>query len=241
MADTRSARKTSTPRPAKKTTAAKKTAARTPRKTTAKKTTTARLSLVKPRPDLPTRNKPYMTDVQGYATLAARIAGIYTPRITAWTDHGDGTATRPLKDGTLHYTQDTRALTWQATCRMGAIHTYVLDSPSTAAAARVQAATCQQVHADLTKVRPLTADELAELGLLNTPTWARPDLLGDDITATIPIPLPDQRDRALGDELTHSASGIADTQPLSTEDISAHIAEQLAADTETTRKHPDHA
>lgn len=241
MARTSTPRKTTTTGPARKT-AAKKTTTNTtraPRKTTPKKTAAPRLSLVKPRPALPTRNKPYMTDIQGHATLAARIAGIYTPNITAWTDHGDGTATRALTDGTLHYTQNTRTLTWQATCRMGAVHTYRLDSPSTAAAARTLAATCEQLHADLTTIRPLTRDELAALGLHTGPTWARPDLLGDDITETIPIPLPAQRDRALGDQLAHSRTGVADTQPLSADDIAAHIAEQLAADNETIKEHPE--
>lgn len=235
MATTRSARKTTTS-PAKKP-AAKKPAARAPRKTAAKKTT-PRLSLVKPRPDLPTRTRTYMTDVQGYATLAARIAGILTPHIRAWTDHGDGTATRPLKDGTLHYTQDTRTLTWQATCRMGAVHTYRLDSPSTAAQARVLAATCEQLHADLTTIRPLTRGELADLGLHPGPTWARPDLLGDDITETIPIPLPDHRDRALGDTLTHSKTGTDDTQPMSQQQITEGLATRAAADNEAPKEHP---
>ena len=180
-----------------------------------------------------------MTDIQGYATLAARIAGILTPRIGAWTDHGDGTTTRPLKDGTLHYTQDTRTLTWQATCRMGAVHTYRLDSPSTAAQARVLAATCEQLHADLTTIRPLTRGELADLGLHPGPTWARPDLLGDDITET--IPLPDHRDRALGDTLTHSKTGTDDTQPMSQQQITEGLAARAAADNDQPKDHPDHA
>ena len=235
MADTRSARKTSTPRPAKKT-AVKKTAARPPRKSTAKKTTTARLSLVKPRKQLPTRDREFVTDPQIYATHAARKAGLPIHRIRDWTDHADGTATRILQDGTLHYTHPTRTLTWQATCRMGAVHTYVLDSPSTAASARVQAATCEQAHADLSTIRPLTGGELAQLGLLNTPTWARPDHLAGEITATIPVPLAGQRDRALGDALAHSTSGVADTQPLSTDDITAGLAAR--ADNDQLKEHP---
>ncbi|RSN38792.1 hypothetical protein DMH12_37370, partial [Streptomyces sp. WAC 04229] len=83
------------------------------------------------------RPRDFMTDTQGFAVLAARLAGITTPHIQAWRDHRDGTATRPLHDGsTLHYTLATRTLRWQAICPMGAIHEYVLTSPSTAAAAR---------------------------------------------------------------------------------------------------------
>lgn len=218
--------------PAKKTTAKRTTAAatrparkRAPRKNTAG---APKLSLVKTRDELPVRDKPFMSDAQGLATLAARMVGILTPRITAWTDHPDGTTTRPLQDGTLHYTQATRTLTWQATCRMGAVHTYLLDSPATAAAARVQAATCTQPHADLSTVQPLTRDELEALGLHTGPTWARPDLLGDDISATIRIPLPTQRERALGDELTRSGAGVDETQPIPT----------LNPDTEMPKEHP---
>jgi hypothetical protein len=210
---------------ARKTTPAKKTAPKPPaKKTTTRKTVPA----AKPRKALPTRNKPFMTDAQGYATLAARICGILTPRINDWTDHGDGTCTRPLEDGTLHYNQDTRTLTWQATCLMGAVHTYRLDSPSTAAAARVEAANCRRLHADLAAIPALTADELADLGLLNTPTWARPNLLGDDITQTIPIPK---------DALNRATASAADTQPISRDDITAGLTARTA-DSETAKEHP---
>jgi hypothetical protein len=178
-----------------------------------------------------------MTDIQGYATLAARIASITTPRIADWIDHGDGTATRALQDGTLHYHQPTRTLTWQATCRMGAIHAYQLNSPSTAAAARVQAATCQQLHHDLSTVEPLTADELEALGLLQTTTWARPDVLGEPATESIPVALPDRQPRALADALTHSNASTTDTQPLTAADIAAGL-EARAADTDQAKEHP---
>lgn len=236
---TRTAKQTAAaiePKPVKKAPTKRPAAAvaRAPRKRAPRKATVGapKLSLVKAPKPLTTRERPFMTDVQGYATLAARIAGILTPRITAWTDHGDGTATRPLKDGTLHYTQDTRTLTWQGTCLMGSVHTYILDSPSTAAAARVQAATCQELHADLTKVKPLTPDELEALGLLQTPTWARNDLLGDDITETIPVP---------AEPLNRATASAADTQPMSRDAIAAGLAGRAAAqpaDTDQTREHP---
>ncbi|MGV9278123.1 hypothetical protein [Streptomyces griseosporeus] len=224
-------RKQTTTTPAAKKTPAKRT---TPaRKTTAKRTA-PRLSLVKPRPALPTRSQPWMTDTQGYAVLASRIAGINTTHIQDWRDHHDGTATRPLPDGThLHYTLTTRTLRWHAPCPMGATHEYILDTPSAAAAARVHAARCTQPHTDLTRIPALTPDELAALGLLHTPTWARSDLLGEAPTQSIPVPLP-APERALGDQLTRSTHTAADTQPLNRDDIDAG----LAARAEQPKEHP---
>jgi len=238
---TRTAKKTAdTPAsPAKKTAAARKTTAAASRparkRTTTRKTTAGAptLSLVKPRKDLPTRDLPFMTDVQGYATCAALMVGIRTENIRDWRDHRNDTATRQLHDGShLHYNLATRTLTWQAVCRMGATHQYELTSRSMACAARLHADGCTQLHTDLTKIPALTADELEALGLLHTPTWAQ-QVPGDDpITETIPVALPDREPRALADTLTHSTSSIADTQPLSLADI--------AADHETQKEHPDH-
>lgn len=212
--------------PAKRAAAKKTPAARTPRKRTSKYTG-PKLSLVKPRKPLPVRDPNWMTDIQGHATLAARIAGITTPYIRQWIDHHDGTATRQLLDGTLHYNHTTRTLSWQATCLMGAVHTYPIPTPAAAAAARVLAARCTQIHADLSTVPPLTADELEALGLLQTPTWARPDLLGDDITQTIPVP---------DEVLTRATASATDTQPLSHDEIAAGLAAR--ADAETPKEHP---
>jgi len=228
-----------TPPPAKKTTSrkptAKKTTARTARKNAAK---TPTLSLVKARPELPARPDDFMTDVQGYATLAARIVGINTPSIRDWHDHHDGTATRALRDGShLHYNQATRTLTWQALCPMGATHEYELASPSTAAAARVHADRCRTPHFDTSTITPLTADELEALGILHTPTWARPALPGEPATESIPVPLPDRQPRALADALTRSHASTTDTQPLTADEITAGLAAR-AADTETPKEHP---
>ncbi|MFF9287576.1 hypothetical protein [Streptomyces griseosporeus] len=228
---TRKQTPSSTPAAAKKTTTKRTTPAR---KTTPRKPA-PRLSLVKQPPALPARGRPWMTDTQGFAVLASRIAGINTPRIRDWRDHRDGTATRPLRDGShLHYNTHTRTLTWQAVCPMGAIHEYVLDSPSTAAAARVHADRCNLPHTDLTRIPALTADELADLGLLHTPTWARNDLLGEPDTESIPVPLPAPTPRALGDQLTRSTVSAADTQPLNRDDIDAG----LAARNEQPKEHP---
>jgi hypothetical protein len=172
-----------------------------------------------------------MTDAQGFAVLAARIAGIDTNRIRDWTDHHDGTVTRALVDGTLHYNANTRTLRWQATCRMGAVHTYLIDTPGLAAAARMRAATCTQLHADLTGIEPLTTDEMAELGVLNVqsrtaPRWAKtsePEFTESKVVQVV------VRSRVLGDQLTHAHSATDDTQP---------IAALPAADQDQPKEHP---
>lgn len=214
---------------AKKTAAKKATTSRPARKTTTKKTAAPRLSLVKAIPAPPKRPSDFMTDVQGFATLAARIAGIPTYRIRDWHDHLDGTATRPLTDGShLHYTLATRTLRWQALCPMGAIHEYVLDSPSTAAAARVHADRCCETHATFNHIPRLTRAELTALGIHTGPTWARHDLLGDEITETIPVS---------GDALTRAATSAAETQPIPTltaDDLAAR------ADHDEPKEHPTH-
>lgn len=131
----------------KNTAATKKTASKkAPR--TRKQQTPPRLSLVKPpRPRLNHRPTHWMTDLQGYATLAARLAGITTPRIQDWHDHHDGTTTRHLDNGaTLHYTQATRTLTRQAPCPMGAVHEYVLRTPADTEAAQADADGCTRPH-----------------------------------------------------------------------------------------------
>lgn len=244
MTSTRAAKKTTTqPTPAKKTAARKTTtgASRPTRKRPALKTAAGapKLSLVKPRKPLPVRDNDWMTDIQGYATCAALIVGIRTENIRDWRDHRDGTATRRLRDGShLHYNLASRTLTWQAVCRMGATHQYELASPSMACAARLHAGGCTTLHADLTKVPALTADELEALGLLQTPTWAQKVPGDEPITETIPVPLtaPAPEPRALGDELTHSTAGVADTQPLSRDEIAEGLAAR--ADTETPKEHP---
>lgn len=100
------------------------------------------------KPALPTRppTPPWMTDAQGFATLAALLADIPTPHITNWTDHGDQTASRPHHDGTLHYSHPTRTLTWIAPCPQGANHTCPLQAPGDFRAARRHLAWCRKDH-----------------------------------------------------------------------------------------------
>ncbi|MGA5670009.1 hypothetical protein ACPCTG_31580 [Streptomyces pseudogriseolus] len=254
MARTSSTRNTT----AKKTTPRKTSSPRTTRNTTAKKTTPApakpRLSLIKPTPEqprlsliktptpaLPTRHSDYLTDAQIYAVHAARTAGVPVHRIREWRDHRNNTATRPLTDGSLlHYDHNTRTLTWHAQCPMGATHVYTLTTPSTAAAARVLAARCHQPHADLTHLKPLSRDEWEALGLHTGPTWARPDLLDETPTETIPVPLPtteqEPEPRTLADQLARTHADAADTQPLSRDQIAAGL--EARADNDQPKEHP---
>ncbi|MDR3083692.1 MAG: hypothetical protein LBV60_22715 [Streptomyces sp.] len=195
------------------TTRTRKTAATTevkpaPRKAPARKTP------AKPPTKKIRRKDEWRTDLQGFATCAALHVGIITERIQDWRDHRDGTACRALDDGTLHYTQSTRALTWQAVCRMGAFHAYPINHGSTTAQARIEAAHCTALHHDLTGVQPLTADELADLGILHTSTWARPDVLGEPDTETLTVVPLQARPRVLADQLARANSAAADTQPI---------------------------
>ena len=231
MVPRRTAKKT-TPAQAQRDTAKKTEPAR---KTPAKKTPARKQTAKKTAPTLPTRTRDWMTDGQGYATIAARLVGIPTPHIQAWRDHGDGTLTRPLTDGTLHYTIATRTLRWQATCRMGAIHTYRIDDPGMAADARMRAATCTQTHADLTSLQPLTQDELNDLGVHTGRTLAKPIPGEEPITETIPVPLPG-RPRALGDALTRTTTATDETQPLPASQIAAGLTAR--ADHDQPKEHP---
>ncbi|MFC9891503.1 hypothetical protein [Streptomyces pilosus] len=233
---TPAAKKTASKTTAKKTTSRPRTTRNTPAKTAP---ATPRLSLVKPptTTGLPRRNSDYVTDAQIYAHHTARLAGLPTHLIRDWADQRNGTAIRRLTDGSyLHYQHDTRTLTWLARCPMGAPHAYRITNPSTVAAARIHAARCQTPHADLTHIQPLTRDELEALGIHTGPTWARPDLLDETPTETIPVPLPDRKPRALGDQLTRTQADTTDTQPLSHDEIAAGLAARAAQD--TPKEHP---
>jgi hypothetical protein len=72
----------------------------------------------------------------------------------------------------------------------------------------------------------MTRDELEALGLHTGPTWARPDLLGDQITETIPV---------APAALNRATASAADTQPIPTVDTDALTAR---ADAETPKEHP---
>ncbi|MFK0288290.1 hypothetical protein ACIQVL_48635 [Streptomyces sp. NPDC090499] len=226
---------------AKKTTPARRAPAKKPatRRPAAKKTAAA---------PLPQRDKPFMTDIQAHATIASRLAGITTERIRDWHDHRNGTATRPLHDGShLHYVLATRTLTWQAICPMGATHTYTLDRPSTAMAARLHTDRCTETHAQFNHLPRLTDTEWAELGIqvttttsiktTTTPSWARPLPDEPDTVSTTVLELP-ATPRVLADRLSQTPrTTAADTQPMSAHDIAASLAAR-AAHNETAKEHP---
>jgi hypothetical protein len=212
--------------PARKTTPAKKAPARKP----AAKKTAAPATQPKRK-----QERGWMTDAQGFAVLAARIAGINTDRIQDWRDHGDGTVTRALDDGTLLYKVATRTLRWQATCCMGAVHTYRIDDASMAAAARTRAATCPLLHADFSTLKGLTDEELAELGVHTGITLVKQPPSEDPDTETFTVLLP-VKVRALGDTLTRATTATDDTQPLPVTEIAAGLTAR--ADTEEAKEHP---
>ncbi|MFI8792622.1 hypothetical protein [Streptomyces sp. NPDC055105] len=165
---------------AERTPARRKTPAAPARKRTAK------VSLRKPAPKISLTKKqtlptqPWMTDTQGWATLAARIAGLDTPHITDWIDHGDNTASRHLADGTaLTYQHDTHTLTWTAPCPQGEYHAYALAAPGDLQAAVTRHDQCAERHAptfpavrnladafthDTERTQPLSATDI-EAGL----------------------------------------------------------------------------
>ncbi|GAA3154238.1 hypothetical protein ACFQ0X_44005 [Streptomyces rectiviolaceus] len=157
---------------------------------------------------LPTR--PWMTDAQGYATLAALLADITTPHLSAWTDIGNDNATRPHTDGTLTYQHATHTLTWTATCPQGTHHNYPITAPGDLKAARTHLAWCQDRHTPTSPVRSLA------------------DAFGHDT------------DRTLADSLTRSDSGTTDTQPLTAAAIRAGLeARTQEADTDQPKEHPE--
>ncbi|MET8585684.1 hypothetical protein ABZX39_33175 [Streptomyces collinus] len=217
--------------------AAKKTPARKtspPTKKTGSRRPAAKKTAAAP---LTGRPRDFMTDGQGFAIVAARMVGITTEHIRDWHDHHDGSITRALADGShLHYDLPTRTLTWQATCPMGATHVYRLESPSTAAAARVHADRCTETHATFTHLPRLSRDELNALGIHTGPTWARTLPGEDEITETIPVPIP-VKERVLGDQLTRTRTATADTQPLDTREIAAGLTAR--ADNDQPKGHPE--
>lgn len=244
---------------ARKTTAAKDAAATpAPQKTAAKKAPTAKAptkrtptkrTTPEQTPPTPTRTRrhtpssDFITDAQIHGYHAARLAGIHTDHITDWRAHTDGTASHALNDGTLHYNHNTRTLTWQATCRMGAWHAYPIADRSGAAQARVAAAQCAIAHHDFSETKALTETEWAEIGIRRTPSWARtapgtPATLA--ITVSVPKPAKPEEptERTLADQLTHSDSSTVDTQRMNTAAIAAGLTARAAADSDQPKEHP---
>lgn len=80
-----------------------------------------------PKPTLPARPHPtpeFITQQQIHTAYAARLAGLPTTPITAWTPHPDGTHTAALPNGPrLTHTPGTPVFTAHIPCPQGAHHT----------------------------------------------------------------------------------------------------------------------
>lgn len=218
------ARKAAASSPAKKTTA-KKATARTPRKRTTK--ATPALTLVQPskdtdtatqvdtRPRLAVRRRAFVGPMgpseQAAVRAALTSAALLLPvSARAW----DG-STANLADGTLliHNPGPDRLFTAQIACRRGSIHGYPITSADDLKTARAVTRACERRHADSTP-----ADDGAELN------WHK--ALDHGI----------QHTSRLGEALQAVKKTVADTQPMSTDAIAAHIAAQLADD--QPKEHP---
>lgn len=230
MPRTTSPRKTT---PAKKATAKKTATPRAPRKTTAKKTQ-PRLSLVKPddratvvdlRHPLPTRRRNFTGPhtpaqiTEARAALASAMAALPVPHIL-WLTQIDGRAAARLTDGTLliHTHPRNPEFTAYLRCPTGGLHTELVTNTTDLTAARAVTACCNRRH-DNTDPAAGTYD------------WHKAITLG--IQTIVPTRL-----SPLNAGLQAAKKATADTQSMSLDEIGAHIAEQLAADTEQTKEHP---
>ena len=235
---TRTAKKT-TEGPAKKTTAKRTTttaaAARPARKRTPRKTATPALSLVKEQPDtatvvdlrrpLQTRRRDFVGPhtpaqlAEARATLAAAMAQLPVPSLL-WLTQIDGHAAARLADGThlIHTHERAPEFTALVRCPTGGLHTELVTNPADLKAARAVTATCNRRHDD--------TDPSA-----GTYDWHKAVTLG--VQTVVPTRL-----SPLNAGLQTAKKANADTQSMSLDEIGAHIAEQLAAETEQTKEHP---
>lgn len=226
-ARTRKATKT-TPPPAKKATAKKATARkRAPRKTIAltlvnpgdatPEPDTATQANVRPNPFGNLKRRRLFVGPMGpneqaaiRAALASAALRLPVP-VRTW----NGSQAQ-LADGTLliHNPGYDRAFTAHIACRTGAIHGYPITHADDLKTARALTKACERRHTDKTP-----GDDGIELD------WHKAIARGIQHTTR------------LADGLTTAKKAVADTQPLSTDAIAAHIAEQLAH-TEDAKEHP---
>lgn len=232
-----------TPAPAKKATPAKRTTAapaRPARKRTAARKTTApdgpALSLVKEKPapaatvvDLrdpfPVRRRHFVGEhtraqiIEARAALASATARLPIPSIL-WLAQIDGRAAARLADGThlIHTHERAPEFTAILRCPTGGLHTELVTNERDLRAARTITATCARRHDD--------TDPGA-----GGYDWHKAATLG--VQKLIPARL-----SPLNVGLQAAKKATADTQPLSLDEIGAHIAQQLAADTDETKEHP---
>lgn len=236
MPRTTSAQKPGTSSPAKNTAAKKPAAKRAtrPRKAAAKKPA-PRLSLVKPddratvvdlRHPLPTRRRNFTGPhtpaqlTEARAALASAMARLPIPSIL-WLTQPDGRAAARLTDGTflIHTHHRAPEFTAYLHCPTGGLHTELVTNAADLTAARAVTGCCNRRHDD--------TDPAA-----GTYDWHKAITVG--VQTIVPTRL-----SPLTAGLQAAKKTTADTQPLSTDEIAAHIAEQLAADgNETTKEHP---
>lgn len=225
--------------PAKKTTAKRTTTPakpRAPRTRTTRKATPA-LSLVKedttPRTNtvvdlrhplktrrhniVGTHTSAQLTEAR--ACLASAMAALPIPHLL-WLTQIDGRAAARLADGTLLIHTHHRAPEFTAIlrCPTGGLHTELVTNDRDLKAARAITGTCTRRHDDT---------DPAAGGY----DWHKAITLG--IQKVIPARL-----SPLNAGLQIVKKTTADTQSMSLDEIGAHIADQLAADTEQTKEHP---
>lgn len=232
------------PSPAKKTTARKattrKTAAAEPGKATKKATTSAARTKSTPAPVKKATAWPeFITHKMITAHYQARLHGLPTLAIRDWRELPDGTAALHFPSGARldHTPAEDAPFHANTPCPHGSIHRHPVRTPADLTEAEQTAKDCTE-HAGsaksaniaLTPVTPASKPEPAEAKKPTTPPL---DAIGEAPTQSIrvPIPLLKQTHRTLGDQLTKSGNGVADTQPMSTAQIAAHIAE-------TAKEHP---
>lgn len=240
-----------TPRPrtakktAESTTPAKKTAAkrttpakpRTPRTRTRTQTAPA-LSLVKAntpptatvvdlRKPLSVRRPHFVGPhtpaqlTEARATLASAAARLPVPHLL-WLARIDGYAEAHLADGTrlVHVHERQPEFDAYIPCPTGALHQHRITTAAELEAARTATAACTRNHTD-------TGD-----GDGSGYDWHLAATRG--VKRLVPARL-----SPLNAGLQTAKAAAADTQPMSLQEIGAHIAQQLAADTDTIKEHPE--
>ncbi|MFJ3283343.1 hypothetical protein [Streptomyces halstedii] len=103
-----------------------------------------------PKPTLPARPHPtpeFITDQQIHTAYAARLAGLPTTPITAWTPHPDGTHSATLPNGThLTHQPGTAVFTAHIPCAQGAHHAVNITTAQHLNTATQAAGQCTHPH-----------------------------------------------------------------------------------------------
>lgn len=234
--------------PAKKTTA-RKAAAKATGNTTTKAATTAARTKPTPAAVKKTTVRPeFITHKMITAHYQARLHGLPTRNIRDWKELPTGVAAIHFPSGARldHTPKDDAPFHANTPCPGGSIHrqpirtsTDLANAEKTAKNCTEHAATAAAANIAVTRVTPTTEPAKNANGTerqdhesgRRVPTWDRPDLPGDAITKTIPVP---------AEPVHRATASAADTQPMSKQAITDGLAAR-ATDTETAKEHPDHA